>query len=192
MFGSTPAPILNVGTVGTQQQLTFQVPCTAAVGSNPVTVAVGAGSATATVNLKPASPGVFETSTPLTVAGGNTYPMGVFLRPDGTFVTPGNPARKGDTIVAYVTGLGPATPSVGTNALPLPTAISTANNTLVIGLANQGIPLVSAQLSPDLVGVYLVSFQVPTTEPSGNQVFSVGVTVGGQNYYSAGASIPIQ
>jgi uncharacterized protein (TIGR03437 family) len=192
MFGNTPAPILNVGTLGTQQQLTFQVPCTAAPGSNAVTVAVGAGSATATVNLKPASPGVFQTSTPLTLANGSTYPMGVFLRPDGTFVTPANPARKGDTIVAYVTGLGLATPSVPTNALPLPTAISTANNTLVIGLANQGVSLVSAQLSPDLVGVYVVSFQIPTTEPSGNQVFSVGVTVGGQNYYSAGASIPIQ
>ncbi len=192
MFGNTPAPILNVGTIGNQQQLTFQVPCTASTGSNQVTVAVGAGSATATVNLLPVSPGVFETSTMLTLPNGSPSPMGIFLRPDGTFVTQANPARKGDTIIAYVTGLGPATPAVGTNALPLPTAISMANNTLVIGIANQGIPLISAQLSPDLVGVYLVSFQVPTTEASGSQVFSVGVTLGGQNYYSRGASIPIQ
>ena len=167
MFGNTPAPILNVGTIGNQQQLTFQVPCTASTGSNQVTVAVGAGSATATVNLLPASPGVFETSTMLTLPNGSPSPMGIFLRPDGTFVTPANPARKGDTIIAYVTGLGTGDTSVGTNALPLPTAISMANNTLVIGIANQGIPLISAQLSPDLVGVYLVSFQVPTTEAVG-------------------------
>jgi uncharacterized protein (TIGR03437 family) len=191
-FGSASAPILNVATINGQQQITFQVPCTAAAGSNQVTVGVGAGSATATVNLQPVSPGVFQTGTTVTLASGGTYPLGVFLRPDGTFVTPSNAARKGEVITAYVTGVGGTTPSVGTNAVPLPTAISTANNTVVIGVANAGVALISAQLSPDLVGVSLVSFQIPTSAPSGNQVFSVGVTSGGQTYYSNGAAIPIQ
>ncbi len=191
-FGNTQAPILNVGTIGNQQQLTFQVPCTASTGNNQVTVGVGAGSGSATVNVLPASPGVFQTATSLSLSSGGSYPMGIFVRPDGSYVTTSNPARKGEPIVAYVTGLGPATPAVGTNQLPLPTAISTANNQLVIGIANAGVPLISAQLSPDLVGVYLVSFQVPASAPSGNQVFSVGVTVGGQTYYSAGNALPIQ
>ena len=191
-FGSTSAPILNVGTIGGLQQLTFQVPCTATAGSNPVTVGVGAGSATTTITLQPASPGVFQTNSVLSLSNGLTLPLGVFVRPDGSFVTQANAARKGETIIAYVTGLGPATPAVGTNQVPLPTAISTANNTLVIGLANAGVPLISAQLSPDLVGVYQVSFQVPSSAPSGNQVFSVGVSSGGQTYYSAGTGIPVQ
>ena len=189
--GGTAAPILNVGTLNGQQQLTFQVPCGATAGSTQVTVGVGAGTASATVTLLPASPGVFQANTALAV-GAVTYPLGIFVRPDGSYVSASNPARKGDTIVAYVTGLGPATPPVVTNAVPTPTVTSIAANNLVIGIANSGVPLVSAQLSPDLVGVYLVSFMVPNSAPSGTQVFSVGATVGGQNYYSAGTAIPIQ
>jgi uncharacterized protein (TIGR03437 family) len=189
--GNTQAPILNVSSTNGVQQLTFQVPCNASTGSTQVTVSVGAGSGSATVNILPASPGVFQTGITLSLANGANFPMGIFVRPDGSFVSQSNPARKGDAIVAYVTGLGPATPSAGTNDLPLPTAISTANDNLVIGLSNAGIPLISAQLSPDLVGVYLVAFQVPANASSGNQVFSVGVSSGGQTYYSAGTAIPI-
>lgn len=190
--GNTQAPILNVASINGQQQLTFQVPCNASTGSTQVTVGVGAGSGSATVTLLPASPGVFQTSTTITLANGGTYPMGIFARPDGSFVSPSNPARSGETVVAYVTGLGAASPPVVTNAVPLLTAISTPVNSLVIGIANAGVPLVSAQLSPDLVGVYQVAFQVPAGTTSGNQVFSVGVSVGGQTYYSAGSAIPIQ
>jgi uncharacterized protein (TIGR03437 family) len=191
-FGATTAPILNVATINNQQQITFQVPCDALAGTNQVTVNVGAGKATTAVNVQPVSPGVFLTGTTVTLANGGSSPLAVFVRPDGTFVTQANAARKGEVITAYVTGLGPATPSVGTNAVPLPTAISTANNTVVIGVANAGVPLISAQLSSDLVGVYRVSFQVPASSPSGNQVFSVGAAFGGKTYYSAGAAIPIQ
>jgi adhesin/invasin len=191
-FGATAAPILNVATINNQQQITFQVPCDALAGTNQVTINVGAGKASTAVNLQPVSPGVFLRGATLTLANGGSAPMAVFVRPDGTFVTQSNSARKGETITAYVTGLGPATPSVGTNAVPLPTAISTANNTVVIGVANAGVPLISAQLSADLVGVYRVSFQVPASAPSGNQVFSVGATFGGKTFYSAGAAIPIQ
>jgi uncharacterized protein (TIGR03437 family) len=191
-FGATAAPILNVATINNQQQLTFQVPCDALAGTNQVTVNVGAGKATTAVNVQPVSPGVFLTGTTVTLASGGSSQLAVLVRPDGTFVTQSNAARKGEVITAYVTGLGPATPSVGTNAVPLPTAISTANNSVVVGVANAGVPLISAQLSADLVGVYRVSFQVPTTAPSGNQVFSVGATFGGKTYYSAGAAIPIQ
>ena len=191
-FGATTAPILNVATINNQQQITFQVPCDALAGTNQVTVNVGAGKATTAVNVQPVSPGVFLTGTTVTLANGGSSPLAVFVRPDGTFVTQANAARKGEVITGYVTGLGPATPSVGTNAVPLPTAISTANNTVVIGVANAGVPLISAQLSSDLVGVYRVSFQVPASSPSGNQVFSVGAAFGGKTYYSAGAAIPIQ
>lgn len=191
-FGGTQAPILSVSNVSGLQQITFQVPCTASTGSNQVTVSVGGGNAATSVNVLPASPGVFQTNTILAVSSGATYPVGVFVRPDGTFVSQSNAARKGEVIVAYATGLGQASPSVGTNALPLPTAISNPTSTIIVGIANAGVPVVSAQLSSDVVGVYKVSFQIPTSSPSGTQVFSLGVSAGGQNYYSAGSAIPIQ
>lgn len=190
--GGTAAPILSVSGAANQQQVTFQVPCTAAAGSTSFAVTTpGGGSGSTNITLLAASPGVFQTGT---AASGSPFPLGIFVRPDGSYVTASNPARKGDTIVAYVTGLGPASPAVSTNALPLPTAQSMAVNTLIIGVANAGVPLISAQLSPDLVGVYLVSFQVPTNAPSGNQPFSVGVIpAGAQNpVYSNGAALPIQ
>ncbi|SPE34398.1 Ig domain protein, group 1 domain protein (fragment) [Candidatus Sulfopaludibacter sp. SbA3] len=191
-FGGALAPIVSVANISGSQQLTFQVPCNATTGSNSVSVSVGGGSAATTVSVLPYSPGVFQTTTIIALSSGGNYPMGIFVRPDGSFVSQTNAARKGEVITAFVTGLGAATPSVGNNALPLPTAISTANANPVVGVANQGVPVISAQLSPNLVGVYQVSFQIPSSIPSGTQVFSVGVPSGGQTYYSLGSAIPIQ
>ena len=39
------------------------------------------------------------------------------VRPDGTYVTPTNPARRGEVVIAAVTGLGQTTPPAVTSAL---------------------------------------------------------------------------
>ena len=187
-ISGTAAPILSVANQNGQQQLTFQVPCSIQPGSNPITVAVGAGSATSTVNILPASPGIFQT----VMSDGVT--RAVLVRPDGSFVSLSNPARRGEHIIAYVTGLGPTTPSVNTNSLPIPGQTSNVNYNVIVGVNNAGVPLDYARLSEDLVGVYVVSFQIPTDAPvSNNVVFSVGVAPQGSGtvYYSAGSSIPI-
>jgi uncharacterized protein (TIGR03437 family) len=191
------APILSLGTPsGGQQQVTFQVPCATPPGSNSVTIAVGAGTGTTSVNVQPASPGVFQTQSQVLLGGSFPVdvPLGVFVRPDGTFVSASNPARKGEIIVTYATGLGPTTQTVDSNALPVPGSAVGITGTVIVGLANGGVPLSSIQLSPDLVGVYAVAFQVPTSIASGNQVFSIGVTPVGSSttYYSAGCGIPVQ
>lgn len=183
------APIYNVANVNGQQQLTFQVPCSVQPGSNPITVAVGAGSATATVNINPASPGVFETA----MSDGVT--RAVMVRPDGSFVSTSNPARRGEHIIVYATGLGPTTPSVGTNSLPIPGVPANTNYPVIVGVNNAGVSVDYARLSEDLIGVYVVSFQVPTDTATGNNVtFSIGVAPQGSGtvYYSYGTSMPIQ
>lgn len=188
-IGNGQAPIYNVANVNGQQQLTFQVPCDVQPGSNQITIAVGAGSASTTINILPASPGVFQTQ----MSDGVT--RAVLVRPDGSFVSVQNPARRGENILAYVTGLGPATPAVGTNSLPIPGVAGSVNYPVIVGINNFGVPLNYARFSSDLVGVYEISFQVPATAQTGNNiVFSVGVAPPGSGtaYYSAGSLIPIQ
>jgi uncharacterized protein (TIGR03437 family) len=189
------APIYSVSnnSNGTQQ-LNFQMPCSVAPGSSvPVTVTVSGGSATSPITVLPASPGVFQT----TSATGTS--LAVIERPDGSFVSSSNPARAGETVTAFVTGLGPTLPSVGTDALPIPGTAAVPTGPITVGVNNAGVPLTSAQLSPDLLGVSEVTFQVPsslasTTGSPTSYVFSIGVTPAGSSttYYSAGTYIPIQ
>jgi uncharacterized protein (TIGR03437 family) len=186
------APIFAVGlnTATNQQQLTFQVPCDVTPGSSvPVVVNAGAASTTINVPIQPASPGVFQTVMTDGVS------RAVLVRPDGSFVSLTNPARRGENLVAFATGLGPATSPVGTNSVAAPQAVVSPKGTVVVGMAGRGLPLISAQLSDELLGVWLVTFTVPTDVPQGNNVtFSISVIPAGSGtpIASGGTSVPVQ
>jgi len=190
-FNGTQAPILNIGNNALGQQFVlFQVPCTVTPASNvPVVVNIAGGSTNLTLNVQPASPGIFRT----VVSPSQT--IAVLVRPDGSYVSETNPARRGETEVAYVTGLGPTSPSVATTALPVPLGTpATVLGTVIPGMNGGGVPLLYAQLSEDLPGIYLVAFQVPTTLPQGNDTLSIGIIPQGSTtaYYSALATVPVQ
>jgi hypothetical protein len=118
-FNSEPAQIL-----GTPNPLlgvfTFQVPCDIKPG--PVSVSLGTSgdigfgpvnhTFTTIVDIHSASPGIFE----ITMSDG--VRRAVAVRPDGTFVSPQNSARRGEKITLYITGLGPTSPPLVTGALP--------------------------------------------------------------------------
>ena len=189
------APIYSVSNnANGSQQLNFQMPCSVTPGTNvPVTVTVSGGSATNPITVLPASPGVFQT----TLATGGS--LAIIERPDGSFASTSNPARAGETVTAFATGLGATAPSVGTDALPIPGATAAPTGSIVVGVNNAGVPLGSAQLSPDLIGVFEITFQIPaslasTTGSPVNVPFSIGVQPSGSSttYYSLGNIIPIQ
>jgi uncharacterized protein (TIGR03437 family) len=183
------APISSVGTVSGQEQLTFQVPCEATPGTVPVTILVNGGSGTANITLTAASPGIFETLMSDKVS------RAVVVRPDGSFVTLANPARRGEIDRVYVSGMGSTTPSVSTGALPLPGSDALVSGAVIVGINNAGTRVVTARLSPNLIGVYEVAFQVPTDAPTGNDVvLSVAVNAPGDNQtrFSNGSRLPIQ
>jgi hypothetical protein len=74
-------------------------------------------------------------------------------------------------------------------------ATITPRGTVVVGMAGRGVPLVSAQLSQDIVGVWLVTFTIPNDVPTGNNVtFSVSVIPAGSStpIPSATTNIPVQ
>lgn len=193
--GGAQAPIYNVANIGGNQQLTFQVPCSVAAGANvPVVVTVGGGSATVNVTILPASPGVFQTQNTVNVSGYGSLPLATIVKRDGTLVSPSNAARLGETVIAYVTGMGPTSPAISTNALPIFGVPSSVTGQVIVGVQNAGVPVTFAQLSEDLIGVYLVAFQIPSNSPTGNVVFSIGLVPTGSTkaYYSNAAAIYIQ
>ena len=187
-FGGAQAPIYNVANINGQQQVTVQVPCSVTPGSVAVVVNVGGGSGSANAIVQPASPGLFMTQFLNT-----TIP--VLERPDGSFVSQANPAHRGETLIAYVTGLGNTAPSVATNSLPAPGSNPAIQGTIVVGMNGGGVPgAVLSAVSTDIVGVQTVSFIVPSNAPSGNSTFSITVIPQGSSkgYNSALGIFPVQ
>ena len=196
-FNGIGAPIFNVANVnGQQPQITVQVPCEVAPSSS-VTVDVTVGSsptAMVTVPVLAASPGIFET----TMSDGVL--RAVAVRPDGSWVTVANPARRGEIVRAYATGLGVTSPSVGTNATAIPGTDAIVQGTLIMGVTNtagqgEGVRVFDARVAPDLIGVFEIPFLMPADAATGNNVsFSIGVIPAGSStpIYSATAKIPIQ
>jgi uncharacterized protein (TIGR03437 family) len=190
LLNNISAPILSVGTLASGQgQIQFQVPCEVAPGSVPVSVNLGGGTTNLTLTVQTVSPGVYTTPMSDGIA------RAVLVRPDGSFVSLANPARRGETEVAYVTGLGTTSPAVGTSSVPAPSSMATVAGTVIAGMSGQGVPVSYARLSEDLPGVYVVAFQIPSDMTTGNNVtFSVGVVpVGGGAVVNSNAvKIPVQ
>ena len=185
-FNGTLAPIYSVSNTNGQEQVTVQVPFEAGTGTIPVTInSAGGGNATVNVTLQSLSPGVFQIPGPGSFA--------VLVRPDGSFVTQDNPIRRGEVIRMYVTGLGQVGPTpTSTNRGGVPNQDVLAS--IVVGVNNQGIPLIAARTVPGLVGVYEVSFQVPANTATGpSQPLGLIVSDANGNTFTApGTFAPIQ
>jgi len=190
-LGGSQAPIYSVSNVKTVEQITIQVPCDVTPGNSvPLTVNVSGGTATINVAVLPGSPGIFST------VYSDGVSRAVLVRPDGSFVSLTNPARRGEIIRLYATGLGPTLPAVGTNSIAIPNGPDAlVTGQIIVGVANQGTRVISARVAPSLIGVQEVAFQVPSDAPTGNDVvLSLAVNVPGDSStrFSAGNKIPIQ
>lgn len=195
-FNNYFAPIFSATLVNGQPQLMVQVPCEVTpAASVPVTVNVGAGSATVNVAVQTAAPGIFQ------VPYSDGTLRAVALRSDGSFVSLINPARRTEIVRVYVTGLGPTLPKVGTGQVDNPGADligadALATGTVIVGISGSGgATVTSARLGANMIGVFEVAFIVPANAPQGNNVaFSVGVVpVGLTNAInSLTSTLPIQ
>ena len=193
---SVAAPIYSVGNVSGTEQLTFQVPCeTAPAAGVPITISVAGGTGTVTFPIVAASPGILET------VMSDGVRRAVVVRPDGTFVSqqnPVNPARQGETVRIFVTGLGPTNPAMTTGSVPVPGADLLALGQVIVGIANGGTHVITARVSPNLIGVFEISFEIPSDgrpNLTGNDVvLNVVVNAPGDtaSRFSNGSKIPIQ
>jgi uncharacterized protein (TIGR03437 family) len=124
----------------------------------------------------------------------------VATRPTGSFVSLTDPARRGETIRVYLTGLGPTTPPIGTNSIPVAGIDSLVNGQVLVGVTNAagqgvGVPVTQAQLLPGVIATYEVAFQLPAdTLQSNNTALSVQIIPAGATapIYSNTTKIPVQ
>ncbi len=186
-FNGTPAPIYYVQDINGADQVSVQVPFEVQPGP-AVTLEVSVaneGSASVNVLVKPLAPGVFTSS-----YGGKNYAVAV--RPDGSYVSPTNPAQRGEDIQLYVTGLGQATPAIEDGAAGVANQPIIAP--MVIGLNGSGVPLISAVYGPGLIGVYVVTLHVPADTQTGpyQPIGVIAVDSNGVQHYAQSTYMPIQ
>ena len=189
-----PVPIEAVSNQNGVQQVNFQTPCETQPGIATVVVSIVGNPNPTTISgvlVFAAQPGIF------TYAGPNNIPYGAVIRAkDGSYVTPSNPLHEGETYYVVVTNLGLTNPAEITNS----TGVAGQNVTvqLVVGVANNGVPIVSAQSFVGSIGAYLIGFQVPVPQAGQNgPVFtgtnlplSVAAIVNGVVIYSNTAFVP--
>jgi uncharacterized protein (TIGR03437 family) len=116
----------------------------------------GAQSNPVTLYLSDTSPGMF------TVAQNGIGP-GSITHANGALVTTANPARPGETVVAYASGLGTATPLPADGAASGGNPPSSTDSAVDVFVGGTETPSVAfSGLSPNYVGLYQINFVVPS------------------------------
>ncbi len=176
-----------------QESVTVQVPAELPLGAASVTVRAGTGTKTVDgVAVTQFSPGVFE----VVMSDGKKRAL-LQHADDGSFVSLESPARAGETLRAYVDGLGrPVSASglqIGTNQTGIPGDDASPLVPLVIGVADAGVDVISAKYGTEVIGVYVVTFMAPVDAPSGKDAnFGIAVNLNGNLVFSNASKIPIQ
>jgi uncharacterized protein (TIGR03437 family) len=156
------------------------------IGTGPANVVVtvnGVASSPLSAQAGPISPALFRYSPrdfryPAATANdgsANIAPADLFAAPPPNGL-PVRPAKPGEVILLYATGLGPTNPAVPAGRLPAPGAYPiTGQATLT--LAGNPVPVLYAGLSA-FAGVYQIAFAVPDSLPAGDHPLIL--TINGQ------------
>jgi uncharacterized protein (TIGR03437 family) len=161
-IGGVPAPLFAVANVDGNEQINLQVPYEAA-GQGSVNVVVKspvASSPPVQVYVLPAHPGIF------TVDG----KAGAILHgADNSLVTVLNPAKRGEVVVIYATGLGPVSPRPATGAAA-PGAEPLARTTITPAatVAGKTSAVLFSGLAPGFAGLYQVNIRIPSDAGTGS------------------------
>jgi len=183
-FGDTPAlaPIYYLANQNGKQWIAVQVPF-GILGTNPsgtpVPVVV---TANGEPNVSPLSasvmagaPGFLE----YVMSDGKS--RAILIRSDGQLIDLNNKAKAGDTLTAFVTGMIPPTDSSGnsviqTNEFAPPGSDVVITTPIVMGVGHEGTPQPpTAKYAHDLIGVWEVTFVVPSDASSGDNALNIGI-----------------
>ena len=162
-FDGFVAPLFSTS----PRQLNVQVPWEVA-GRTTASVMVsadGVASPSLTVSLGSNSPGIF------TFSSDGRGPGAILHASDFSPVGVSNPARIGEIISIYTTGLGPTTPSVGTG-IPAPPEgpLHVSRTTPTVTVGSVTAPVVFSGLAPGFAGLYQVNVRIPSNAPVGTNV----------------------
>jgi uncharacterized protein (TIGR03437 family) len=163
-------------------QINFLVPPNLRPGASDVEIDIdGLAGPSISVQLAAAAPALFQLDTRNAVA----------TRAGGTPITPAAPAKPGEVVVLYATGLGQTTPPIGYCELPWSAAwIKQAADFRVV---LDGVPLAQsailyAGVAPGFAGLYQVNVILPPTTGVNPEV-RIGFT---ETLSMPGVRLPVQ
>ena len=143
----------------------------------------GVASDIRTVRIKNGTPGIYTTP-----AGGLGYAIGQHVE-DNSFstITPQNPARPGETILVYLTGLGDVNPPVQ-DGMPAPSSpLSSAVITPVAVVDGEQATVKFAGLTPTLIALYAMNITIPPDIAPGDVYLDISLP----DSYTTQAKLPI-
>jgi len=165
MVNGIPAPIFTVAYANGQDQISFQVPWQTGTGPSAAYIEVydyGHVVGSQRVDSFTEDPGIFAYQ-----KYSNSYAVAVHGS-DNTLVTPDYPARPGEIVVLYTTGLGPVD-------LSLPDGLGAPANPLAhtlepfrVVLSGEDVRLYFSGLAPGFVGLYQLNIRLPDDAPVGD------------------------
>jgi uncharacterized protein (TIGR03437 family) len=122
------------------------------------------------LNIQADAPAVFMSGQ----AGPLTNLPDVIRADDNLLVTASHPVHHGDTLLIYVTGLGPTSPLVDAGSAPPSDPLAMAVIPVSAALGGAELSITAAGLVPGQAGVYQITAIVPKSAPLG---LSVPLTV---------------
>ena len=172
VVNGSPIPLLFVSA----KQINAQLPFNAA-GDVAMSIHTPAGvSNNYNFVVQSAAPAIFLTGT----AGPETGLATIFRAANGQLVTPTNPLYPGDTVVIYLTGMGPTSPAVAAGAETPPTLLTSVTQAPSLTLGGSNLSILYAGLVPGFVsGLYQINATVPDVVTQGDTVPLVISQAGG-------------
>ena len=172
------APLFSVS----PQQINFQVPWEL-LGQTQASLTVTADGRTSrpvTIYFSAFAPGLFSTNSQGVGQGAilinNSWEVAA---PIGAFAgRTARPARRGEFVTIFSTGLGTVTNPPASGAAPAAEQLSTTTTSAAVTIGGITARVSFAGLAPGFVGLYQVNVQVPENTPAGSAV-PVVLTIGG-------------
>ena len=156
IIGGIPAPLYFVSS----SQIDAQLPIELTPGNNYQVIvnANGALSTPGTIQITAATPGAAA------------FPSGqiVAQHPDYSLVSETSPAKPGEYLVIYLSGLGQTNDMVADGAASPSSPLASPLVTPTLTLNGTSIPIYFSGLTPGYVGLYQMNFQVPPGTPNGD------------------------
>jgi len=137
-------------------QINAQLPFELALNTRPQLIVKGAAFVTVpeTITVAAARPGIFTTSQ-------DGKGQGVIMDVANHLVDSANPAKAGDVVVVYCTGLGATTPAVRSGEAAPTTPLARVVMPVSVTIGGQPASVQFAGLTPGYAGLYQVNVQIP-------------------------------
>jgi uncharacterized protein (TIGR03437 family) len=156
MIGGIPAPLYYVSPGQINAQAPFELSA-----NHQYQVVVNAGGVLSTpdsIQTATEAPGLAASATGGIIA----------IHADGTVVGDAAPAKPSEYIVIFAAGLGATDNAVATGVGTPANPLAHVLNTPVVTVNSETVPVLFAGLTPSLVGLYQINFQVPADAPNGS------------------------